>query len=194
MKKLIPVIALLVGVSSAFGQGVVNFRNGPADLPSPPDRLIRMPDMVTPVIGTTYAVQLFYGADSASLTPHPTLAYFRASLSAGSWSGANRTLNGVALPATPLPGTTTLGPQIWLQINVWDSGTGRLLTYDQARAAGALTGTTLFQYQQRASDPSDTADTQMRNFVGFSLVPEPSVIGLGLIGIGALFMLRRRKA
>jgi len=190
MKKLIPVIALLVGVSSAFGQGVVSFRNGLADLPPPPDRLIRMPDMVTPVIGTTFAVQLFYGADSASLTPHPLLAYFRPSLQAGSWSGANRTLAGVALPTTPLPGTTTLGPQIWLQIQIWDSGANRTLTYDQA----AVRGSTLFQYQQRLSDPSDPTDLQMRNFVGFSLVPEPSVIGLGLIGIGALFMLRRRKA
>jgi hypothetical protein len=33
----------------------------------------------------------------------------------------------------------------------------------------------------------------MLNFEGFSLVPEPSVIGLGIIGVGALFMLRRRK-
>jgi hypothetical protein len=190
MKKLIPVIALLVGVSSAFGQGVVSFRNGPADLPSPPDRLVRMPDMVTPVIGTTFAVQLFYGADPGSLTPHPTIAYFRASLSAGSWSGANRTLTGIAAPATPQPGTFTLGPLTWLRVDVWDSGAGRTVPFSQA----TVFGSTLFQYQQRLSDPPDTADAAMRNFVGFSLVPEPSVIGLGLIGIGALFMLRRRKA
>jgi len=190
MKKLIPVIALLIGAYGAFGQGVVSFRNGPADLPSPPDRLVRMPDMVTPVIGTTFAVQLLYGADSASLTPHPTLAYFRASLSPGTWSGANRTLNNVALPATPQPGTVSLGPLIWLQVNVWDSGAGRTVPFSQA----TVFGSTLFQYQQRLSDPPDTADAAMRNFQSFSLVPEPSVIGLGLIGIGALFMLRRRKA
>jgi hypothetical protein len=193
MKKLIPVIALLVGVSSAFGQGVVNFRNENLI----PAQLVRGADMTTPLTGTTYAIQLLYGADSASLTPHPTLAYFRTptTLSPGTWSGANRTLTGVALPATPAPGTVTFGPQIWMQVLVWDSGAGRVLNYSQARAQGLLWGdSAIYQYQQRASDPSDVNDTAMRNFVGFSLVPEPSVIGLGLIGVGALFMLRRRKA
>jgi hypothetical protein len=35
----------------------------------------------------------------------------------------------------------------------------------------------------------------MKNFLGGWVipVPEPSVIGLGAIGIGALFLLRRRK-
>jgi len=195
MKKLIPVIALLIGAYGAFGQGVVNFRN--ENLLAPPDRLVRGTDMTTPLSGTTFAAQLLYGADSASMTPHPTLAYFRVPTTSlpGTWLGSNRTLSNVAAPLVPPAGGQTVGPQIWVQVLVWDSGTGRTMNYDQARAAGALWGTTgLFQYQQRLTDPADSLDTAMRNFVGFSLVPEPSVIGLGLIGIGALFMLRRRKA
>jgi len=195
MKKLIPAIALLIGAYGAFGQGVVNFRNEFPPLSSPPDRLIRMPDMTTPVIGTTYAVQLFYGTDPASLAPHTVLAYFRASLSAGTWSGANRTLTGVALPPPGVPGSPGLGPVVWMQVRAWDAGTGRTMTYDMARAQGGLWGQSeLYSYQQLSSSPPDTLDTAMRGFLGFSLVPEPSVIGLGLIGIGALFMLRRRKA
>jgi hypothetical protein len=193
MKKLIPVIALLIGGYGAFGQGVVNFRN--ENLQPPPNRLITMPDMATGVIGTTFAAQLYYGTDPASLTPHPTLAYFRASLTPGTWSGGNRTLTGIAAPPQPTPAGPGMGPVIWLQVRAWDSGTGRTMSYDQARAQGGLWGESLvYSYQQLLSSPPDTADAAMRNFVGFSLVPEPSVIGLGLIGIGALFMLRRRKA
>jgi len=83
-----------------------------------------------------------------------------------------------------------------MQVRAWDAGTGRTLTYDQARAQGGLWGQSIvYSYQQKSSSPPDLInDTMMRNFLGFSLVPEPSVIGLGLIGIGALFMLRRRKA
>src|SRR5829696_9109936 len=101
MKKLIPAIALLIGAYGAFGQGVVNFRN--ENLQSlPGDRLIRMPDGTTPVIGTTYTVQLFYGSDPASLAPHSVLAYFRPSLTPGTWSGANRTLANTAAPPPPI--------------------------------------------------------------------------------------------
>jgi hypothetical protein len=187
MKKLIPVIALLIGASGAFGQGVVAFRND--NLTAPPDRLVRGADMTTPLTGTTFAAQLLYGTDPASLTPHPTLAYFRAptTSSPGTWSGGNRTL------ATGVGG---VGTTIWLQVVAWDAGSARTVTYDQARASGALWGFSQpFSYQQRLSNPPDPVnDTKMMEFAGFSLVPEPSVIGLGLIGIGALFMLRRRKA
>lgn len=186
MKKLIPVIALLIGVSGAFGQGVVAFRND--NLVAPPDRLIRGSDMTTPLTGTTFAAQLWYGTDPASLQAHPTLAYFRAptTSSPGTWSGGGRTLTGVG-------GVNTT---IWLQVVAWDSGSARTTTFDQARAQGGLWGMgTPFSYVQALSNPPNpTEDTKMLNFAGFSLVPEPSVIGLGLIGIGALFMLRRRKA
>jgi hypothetical protein len=187
MKKLIPVIALLIGVSGAFGQGVVAFRND--NLTAPPDRLVRGGDMTTALTGTTFAAQLLYGNDPASLQPHPTLAYFRAptTSSPGTWSGGGRTL------ATGFGG---VGTTIWLQVIAWDAGSARTTTFAEARAQGGLWGQSqVFSYVQALSaPPNPTEDTKMMNFAGFSLVPEPSVIGLGLIGIGALFMLRRRKA
>jgi hypothetical protein len=39
----------------------------------------------------------------------------------------------------------------------------------------------VFSNQQKSSLPSDPFDTAMVNFLGFSLVPEPSVIGLAVI-------------
>ena len=185
MKKLIPVIALLIGASGAFGQGVVAFRN---DNLGPSARVLAA-DMMTPLTGTTYAAQLLYGNDPASLNAHPTLAYFRAptTSSPGTWSGGGRTLP---------TGFGGVGTTIWLQVIAWDSGSARTVTFNEARAgAGPWGQSTIFSYQQQLSNPPNPAeDTKMLNFVGFSLVPEPSVIGLGLIGIGALFMLRRRKA
>ena len=190
MKTLISVIALLIGASGAFGQGVVAFRND--NLPG--YARIYGPDMTTPFTGTTFAAQLWYGTSPASLQPHPTLAYFRepTTLSPGTWVGGNRTLTGIAAPPQPGPST---GPTIWLQVALWDSGPDRTITFDQARGQSGTWGvSSVFSYtQQNSSPPNPTEDTKMLNFVGFT-IPEPSVIGLGLIGIGALFMLRRRKA
>jgi hypothetical protein len=193
MKKLIPVLALLISAYGALGQAVVNFNN--ANLMPPPDRLVREEDMTTPLTGTTFAAQLLYGTDPASLQAHTHLAYFRTptTVSPGTWSGGNRTLSGI--PAPPSPGPST-GPIIFLQVRIWDSGPDRTLTFDEARA-GAGSGrwgtSQIFSYQERLSSPPHPDDMKMHNFVGFS-VPEPSVIGLGLIGVGALFLLRRRKA
>jgi hypothetical protein len=33
----------------------------------------------------------------------------------------------------------------------------------------------------------------MLNFEGFAIVPEPAVIGLAVVGVGALFLLRRHQ-
>jgi MYXO-CTERM domain-containing protein len=199
MKKLMPVLALLISAYGALGQAVVNFNN--ANLMPPPDRLVREADMMTPLTGTHCAAQLLYGTDPASLIPHTHLAYFRipTTVSPGTWLGGTRTLTG--FPAPPQPGPSS-GPIIWLQVRIWDSGPGRTLTFDEARggAGSGQWGTSqIFSYQQKLSEPPDAAnDTKMANFVGFTcgctVVPEPAVIGLGLIGVGALFLLRRRKA
>src|SRR5215207_4688560 len=123
MNKLISAMALLlIGGYGAFGQGVVNFRNENL-LGLPGDRLVRLPDM-TPVIGTTFVAQLFYGMDPSSLAPDSTLAYFRESLTPGTWSGDGRTLSNVAAPPAPDPvtGAPGLGPVVWMQVRFWDSG------------------------------------------------------------------------
>jgi energy-converting hydrogenase Eha subunit G len=47
--------------------------------------------------------------------------------------------------------------------------------------------------RQMSSIPPAASDTWIVNFTGFTLVPEPSLIGLVMVGAGALFMLRRRR-
>lgn len=184
MKKLIPFVVLLVGVTGALAQGVVNFNNNV--LAEPPDRTVYNADG-TALVGTNFIAQLYYGTSADSLQPHTGTAFFRPTTtgSPGTWSGGNRTLVGAG----------GVGTTVFLQVRAWDAGAGRSLTYDQARAQGLAYGSSgVFSYSQVLSSPPASTDTQMLNFASFQLVPEPSVIGLGLVGIGALFMLRRRKA
>lgn len=194
MKRLIPFLVLLAGTTGAFAQGVVFFNNN--NLPSTtahPDRLVRNTDG-SPLLGSafadaaTFVAQLYWSTDGGtSFTAHTApVSRFRPTgvNPAGTWVGGNRTLpagvGGVNVPVT-------------LQVRAWDSA-GGTLSYDQARTQGRLIGTSApFTYTQLSSEPPAASDTWMVNFDGFTLVPEPSVIGLALVGAGALFCLRRRK-
>ena len=70
---------------------------------------------------------------------------------------------------------------IWLAVT---------LTYDQAVAQGrGHASSPVFNYTQLLSTPPAASDTWM---VNFTMVPEPSVIGLAMVGAGALFLLRHR--
>jgi hypothetical protein len=189
MKPLLISLALLCAPAFVLSQGVVAFRND--NLTAPPDRLVRCGD---PLVGTTFAAQLLYGTDPVSLTPHPTLAYFRAptTSSPGTWSGGNRTLSGIAAPP---PGG--VGPTIWLQVLAWDSGANRTVTFDQARASGGFWGMSqVFSYQQRLSNPPDpVSDTAMHNFAGFgplSCIPEPATALFLLPAVAVVWLLKRR--
>ena len=183
MKKLIPFLVLLAGATVAMAQGTVNFANNVA-FTTTADRLVRNVDGSL-LVGSdlaqpaTFVAQLYYGANAGSLAAHTaTPARFRPGTSGpGIWLGGTRTLTGFA------PGTT-----LTLEVRAWDMRTGA--TWDAAGLRGQ-SGT--FTYTIPLDPLSAPAAYFMEGMRGFSLVPEPSVIGLGLIGIGALFMLRRRK-
>jgi hypothetical protein len=190
MKKLIPFLALTVLASGAYAQGVITFANN-VITPNTP-YVLDAPGGAR-LVGTQYAAQLYYGASSTSLAAHTAAPNrFRApgSSLAGTWStttGANRTLTGGGV-----------GVPVFAQVRVWDLN--QFATYEAAVAGGGITGTSaIFTYTQRQSTPTPSVtDTYMTDAAGNPLfqsfaIPEPSVIGLGIIGVGALFMLRRRK-
>jgi hypothetical protein len=190
MKRLIPFLVLLAGTAGAFAQGTVFFNNNNLTLPEDAVRagdgsLLLGSEFTSPA---TYVAQLYWSTDGGtSFTAHTGAASrFRPAgvNPAGTWVGGNRTL-----PA----GVGGVGNPVTLQVRAWDSA-GGTLTYDQAIAQGRAYGSSAnFIYTQALSVPPAAADTWMVNFQGFSLVPEPSVIGLAMVGAGALFMLRRRK-
>lgn len=173
---------LLAGAMTGYSQ-TVNFANN--ILTSPPDRLVRQSDG-TPLRGVNYIAVLLYGTSDSSMVAHTATARFRAVTTTlpGTWQDTGpRTLTGV--PSTP-------GSVVRLAVAVFDNT--QFANYAAAVAGGGVLGRSAqnFDYTIPTEPPGPGTDS-MVNFAGFTLVPEPSVIGLGLIGVGALFMLRRRK-
>jgi hypothetical protein len=187
MKKAIVISALTVLVSaSVFAQGIGSVSFGNA-LANP----VRLMDGVTLVpraaAGGTYFAELMSaldGADFATASRQGLSTTFN-SPQAGVFLGGGRTVP-----------TTANGGFGQFMVRVWDTRGGA--TYDLARQ-----NTGGFQFGDSGVFRTDTADAAavpiptpaplgMPAF-NLTIIPEPSVIGLGLLGAGALLLLRRRK-
>jgi len=180
MKKLIPLLVLVGAMASYAQDATVNFNNNVFT----PSRFVTYSGSGAPVTGTNLSAVLLYGTSAASLTAHTIPARFRVTTTSqpGTWNGGTRTLNGI--PNTPQT-------VVQMQVAVYDNT--RFASYAAALAGGGILGTsTIFTYTV-PTPPLGPSDTDMANFQAFQIIPEPSVIGLGLIGAAALFMLRRRK-
>lgn len=196
MKKLIlATVALVTCAQAAFSQGTVNFANSGA-FATTADRNVYLFEVGgTKLTGTNYVAALYWGRSSDALNTFAVRAVgdetldravgaFRAvdpaTSAAGTWSGGTRTFIGA-----------TTGDQLWLQVRVWDITKGA--TYDIARANGSLFGSSdPFQYTVAA--PTDAAGLKINNMRAFAIVPEPSTIALGVLGLGSLLLFRRKKA
>lgn len=196
---------MVIGVSGALAQGTVSFDNRAAQFPDSAtvDRFVYL-DQVggTKLVGTNFVAQLWFGIGldlaSDALTsvavggtaPGPQAvgaARFRTPTTTlpGTWSQGTRTLPGTDINVPALKNVT-------MQVRVWDLNAAT--TFAEAKAAGAMYGESApFNYTLRVSDPPSPSDTLMLNLRAFALVPEPSSIALGVLGIGALVLFRRRK-
>jgi len=202
MKKLLLTAAAILATLNMYGQGsgIISFGN----LSSDNTRRITLADNQTLASGSGYRVALYWGQQG---TPESGLIQAGASAglltgsAAGTFTGGNRTL-------TPL---TANGAIVTLQARAWQTIAGVADTYEGVLAAGlagdtrALVGKNT-PFDRKSKDPTDPFETATAiggpvasggspGWTGFSIspVPEPSVIGLGLLGAGALLMLRRRK-
>jgi len=97
------------------------------------------------------------------------------------------------------PGTTDRGT---FQVRVWDNKGGTITSWDAAVAAfqrgGEAIGysdlfTVPWSLTQIGGLGTPSNLEGLRSFNLFTVVPEPSVIALGVLGAGCLFLLRRRK-
>jgi len=172
--KLVALLLLLFG-SPLLGQGVVDFNNNRVFATEANRLVYNFFINPTPLVGTNYFAQLFYGTDAASLQPVTTApARFRVPTTSvpGTWSGGNRTLTGF-----------TEGMIVTLMVVAWDSNFG--LTFDQARAAGGWWAqSTPFTYTIPVTGSPPLA-FYMENFRSFACIPEPSAL---LLVISALFV------
>lgn len=185
MKKLIASLVLVGAMASQAQDWEVIFGN--ANLPSTtahPERRVFADRMGgTPLVGTNYQAILLYGTSASSLNPAQGPTRFRGTAGpVGTWVNATRTLTGVG----NTPGTT-----VQMQVAVWDIL--QFPTYAAALAGGGVLGRSAVFSYTIPTPPLGPDAQDLLNFDGFA-IPEPSVIGLGLVGAAALFMLRRRKA
>ena len=194
LAKILVVVLAVVSAHNIGAQGEVDFRNriltGP---PLGPDRLVRDVDG-TPLLGTNFIAQLLYQDRSGTWIAHPVIArFFTSAANAGFWNGGSRTLVNAGSPASGVY------VPVNMQVRAWDAGFGGTtgtppITFEEAVAAGMRWGASeIFVYTEEWSLPRDTSDTYMRNFRGFSLVPEPSTWVLLSLGVGWLFWRYRRS-
>jgi len=168
--------------NSRFGQGTNDFPVGSTDYTG-----------AVGLAGTGFTVQLWGGPASATaneltLATNGT-AVFRTGAAAGfiqQPSGANPTVaQGITLPNQNLPAA--------IQLRAWDNAGGTITSWAAAMATPGLAigSSPLFISQNLGGGPITSP-----NLVGlqtFSLaVPEPSIIALGVLGLGVL-LFRRRK-
>lgn len=192
MKKLLLTSALaVIATLSSYGQGSVGFANASASrvwldtgtgtattyLPS----------------GGTYNAELVFAPDGTPTASFDAVAtrvggaitFF----SAGLFNGGGRTVN---------QGITPAGGFGLFQVRVWDTRTGSDYLSASLNPNGFVGTSQILRVD--TGDPTTVPPGTPTPLTGAGLasftvspVPEPSVIGLGLLGVGTLLMLRRRK-
>lgn len=138
--------------------------------------------------GASYVAQLFI-KNGDTLTPVGATANFRGATttSPGTWSGGTRTATGVEQ-----------GTALNLVVRVWDNS---VANYDAAKAAfnKGYGESAAFAFKDPLSSPPGATDNFLVNFQGFSItqriqtvIPEPSTIALGALGVAGLLFFRRK--
>lgn len=199
MKKLFAAAILGMSLVSGFAQGTIDFRNTGVSFATTADRFVYA-DRVGGVklVGTTYAAGLFYvpntsapdainaaiqNVDALQATGGTTFFKAPTTSAPGTWlntGGVNiRTLAGV-----------DIGGKATVQVRVWD--TAKYQTFAAAFAAGEYGKSDPWVYTAPAAGSPSSA-YYLEGLRAFALVPEPSVIALGVLGGASLLFLRRRK-
>lgn len=176
MKKLIVAAAVGLTAIGAMAQGQFNFNNRvPAAVP-PIDAKVFDSNGTTPLDGTAWFAQTYIGTDANSLSPAGSAVNFRTGAGAGYIIGGG-------LVTTSFAG----GTQIWVEMRAWEAAKGT--TYEAAVAAGGKFGKSQAIQLTVAVAPNTPPD--MQGLKSFSVVPEPSVMALGVLGAAALLLRRR---
>lgn len=137
------------------------------------------------LVGSQYVAELYAGNDVNSLQPVTTaLAHFRSSTTTrpGAWTD----------PVTdPVISGAPQGTVLTLQVRVWDAN--QFASYEQALGHGITGASIAFQYTVPAANDPINSDFYMEGLRAFALVPEPSAIALGVLGVVGLLATRRNK-
>jgi len=184
MKKTLLTMAL-VGLSAAatYAQGTISFLNSALSkvkYESAPGTIVDAP--------TGTKIGAFWGTGDIAGKGNGTLATPTAAIggTAGVWSGG---------AVYALAGTQE-GQRVNLKIAGWDGASGDNFAssghYGESAVVNVLLGPTAGPGTVVWQSSSATATDRAKPFT-IAIVPEPSVMALGALGLGAL-LLRRRKA
>ena len=183
-------LATLMAAACSYGQGTVNFSN-PGATVSNILTLAAVPS------GNEFNAALYWLPDSP--TP-PTTADFGPNAVAKT---TNFIAPGIIVGGSVrIEGIDPAGGNAWFQVRAWETAYGA--TYEEVLGAPAqggrlgLAGTSNIikvDTGDPTTVPPGTPGGLTPALKGFYVVPvpEPSLIGLGALGIGALLLLRRRK-
>lgn len=217
MKKSLITLALVACTVTAFAQGQCTFQMritgsllAPVYLPELSDPTIELHGnsatgipagttvytggVIPAAQGANFSAQLFggpLGTTDASLLQAATPATtFRTSASLAGLI--------IAVPVT-LP-NVAVGATATLQARAWDNKGGQVTSWAAAEALSRTDSTyrlgdsLLFDSPVLKGPPDTPTDTaNIRSFNLHTVVPEPSTIALGVLGLGALVLFRRRK-
>lgn len=185
MRRVVIALLLTGWANAIWGQGTVNFQNHGFFF-QPADRLVYLGEVGgEKLIGTNYAGALYYTLPgSTDLIPVPgAIRLFRLPTTTlpGTWN--TQPTATIVLPGVPSLFSTTL------QVRVWDIQ--QFETWEAATAGGGAHGeSNPFSYVAPAP-PMAASEWSLNGLRAFAVIPEPSVFGLGLLGAGVWWFLRR---
>lgn len=184
IKKSLAIAALAVlAITSASAQGTLTFNNRIVGIV---DAKIFNQDGVTGLSGTGFSVQLYVGAAGAAEGALTAVAGVVSDFRTGNAAGYFNSLGDVAIPGF------AGGQTVALQLRAWDNQGGTITSYEAASIRGVSNVFNTVDALGGAGNPPATAAT-LQGLQSFSIVPEPSVIALAVLGAGAL-LFRRKKA
>jgi hypothetical protein len=196
MNRSIVAIALLITATfHAFGQGGIGTFEM-SNVGTTADRQIYVGEYMGPVkaAGDGYRIAIYWGPegtiDENALIQVGASAVFLTDGGAGQFSDSTRTIFD--------PGAMTDGPVLTFQARAWDFSTGS--TWEQAAAnpLGAIGKGPLFEMKTKDPfNPSELFPPRIGDAAGWrgfaiTVVPEPSIWGLALVGAAGLLLFRRR--
>jgi hypothetical protein len=215
MKQIGISMSLLAMAVSAYSQGQVNFNNrvvgtvvAPIYGSNPTDPLRTQHGNATtnggtinytgyPLLaGTGFTAALFGGApgsqpDTFTIYGSPT-APNGLTFRTGAASGfVNNVAAAVPIPASLVPAD---GSIVQFQVRAWDNVGGTIGTWAAAMAVPSVArgASDTFNLNLAVSPPGPVGNLAGLTSFNIAPVPEPGVIALGVLGLGAL-LLRRRK-
>ena len=212
MKKTLLTLLLITSAISSFAQGTITFNNrvtgsilAPVYGPDPANQTLRksgQSSIGTPAGSQTYGGALLNGTGfsaqlwgGASGTPVDSLAALSAVTPFRTGAGAGY-FTAIADVQNP---SVSAGSVATIQVRAWDNNSGQITTWAAALMGGRAIGASdAFQTAPLGGNPPGGGlPITAPNLVGLTsfnltVVPEPGVIALGVLGLGAL-LLRRRK-